>query len=71
MTIKQQQHLLAYLGYYVGNVDGVWGTLSKTACKAFQKDFFQMDSKVDGICGSETEKGTDTRCCIRYASKTG
>lgn len=25
MTIKQRQHLLAYLGYYVGNVDGVWG----------------------------------------------
>lgn len=56
MTIKQQQHLLAYLGYYVGNVDGVWGQMSKTACKAFQKDFFQMDSKVDGICGTETEK---------------
>jgi hypothetical protein len=56
MTVKQQQHLLAYLGYYVGNVDGIWGTLSKTACKAFQMDFFQMDSKVDGICGAETEK---------------
>lgn len=56
MTIKQRQHLLAYLGYYVGNVDGVWGTLSKTACKAFQKDFFQMESKADGICGAETEK---------------
>lgn len=56
MTIKQQQHLLAYLGYYVGNVDGVWGTLSKTATKAFQKDFFQQDSKVDGVCGAETEK---------------
>lgn len=56
MTDKQKQHLLSYLGYYVGNVDGVWGTLSKTACKAFQKDFFQMDSKVDGICGGETEQ---------------
>ena len=56
MTIKQQQHLLAYLGYYVGNVDGVWGALSKTATKAFQKDFFQQDSKVDGVCGAETEQ---------------
>ncbi len=55
MTIKQKQHLLAYLGYYVGNIGGEWGTLSETATKAFQKDFFQMDSKVDGICGSETE----------------
>jgi peptidoglycan hydrolase-like protein with peptidoglycan-binding domain len=53
MTIKQRQHLLAYLGYYVGNVDGDWGTLSKTACKAFQKDFGLV---ADGICGNDTEK---------------
>ena len=25
MTIKQRQNLLAYLGYYVGNIDGEWG----------------------------------------------
>lgn len=56
MTIKQQQHLLAYLGYYVGTVDGVWGTLSKTACEFFQRDFFQTEDKVDGKCGTETEK---------------
>lgn len=55
MTNKQKQHLLAYLGYYVGNVDGVFGSGSREACKAFQKDFFQMDSKIDGICGAETE----------------
>lgn len=54
MTIKQKQHLLAYLGYYVGNIDGDFGTLSKTACKAFQKDF--GDLEVDGICGAATEK---------------
>lgn len=53
MTIKQRQHLLAYLGYYVGNVDGVWGTLSKTACKAFQKDF-GLDA--DGYGGTNTDK---------------
>ena len=55
MTINQQQHLLAYLGYYVGEVDGIFGSGSREACKAFQRDFFQMDSKVDGKCGSETE----------------
>lgn len=54
MTIKQKQHLLAYLGYYVGNIDGDFGTLSKTACKAFQKDFGGLE--VDGICGAATEK---------------
>ncbi len=53
MTNKQRQHLLAYLGYYVGNVDGIWGTLSKTACKAFQKDF-GLDA--DGYGGTDTDK---------------
>ena len=52
MTIKQKQNLLAYLGYYVGAIDGVWGTLSKTATKAFQKDFGLVDN---GICDTETE----------------
>lgn len=53
MTIKQRQCLLAYLGYYVGNIDGIWGTLSKTATKAFQKDFGLADS---GVCDADTEK---------------
>lgn len=52
MTIKQKQNLLAYLGYYVGNIDGSWGTLSKTATKAFQED---VGLEADGICGTETE----------------
>lgn len=56
MTIKQKQHLLAYLGYYVGEIDGKWGSGSREACKAFQRDFFQMKEKVDGVCGTETEK---------------
>lgn len=63
MTNKQKQHLLAYLGYYVGEIDGDFGTLSKTACKAFQRDYFQMDSKVDGICGTETEKALTHAVC--------
>lgn len=53
MTIKQRQCLLAYLGYYVGNIDSKWGTLSEVATKAFQKDF---GIQADGICGKETEK---------------
>jgi hypothetical protein len=56
MTIKQRQHLLAYLGYYVGAIDGVFGSGSREATKSFQRDFFQDESKVDGICGTETEK---------------
>lgn len=53
MTIKQRQHLLAYLGYYVGNVDGAWGQLSRIACTQFQKEF---GLTPDGVCGSQTEK---------------
>lgn len=56
MTVKQQQCLLYYLGYYVGEVDGIFGSGSREATKAFQRDFFQVESKVDGKCGTETEK---------------
>ena len=53
MTIKQKQCLLFYLGYYVGEVDGKWGQLSKTATKAFQNDFGLNGT---GVCDAETEK---------------
>lgn len=53
MTVKQRQALLLYLGYYVGNVDGDWATLSKTACAAFQKD---ANITPDGRGGPETDK---------------
>ena len=53
MTAKQKQHLLAYLGYYVGAIDGKFGQLSRLATKAFQNDFGIED---DGVCGTETEK---------------
>ena len=43
MTVKQRQHLLAYLGYYVGSVDGIWGTLSEVAMNAFKADFKGLD----------------------------
>ena len=66
MTIKQKQHLLAYLGYYVGNIDGEWGTLSKTATKAFQKDF---GLTADGICGKDTEKALTHAVCYGMPTK--
>lgn len=66
MTIKQRQALLFYLGYYVGNIDGSWGTLSKTATKAFQKDF---GLTADGVCGSETEKALCHAVCYGISKK--
>lgn len=53
MTVKQKQCLLAYLGYYSGNIDGAWGQRSQTAAAAFQRDFGGLT--VDGIIGSESE----------------
>lgn len=53
MTNKQRQHLLAYLGYYKMNVDGDWGSGSREACKAFQRD---RELTVDGYGGPETDR---------------
>lgn len=53
MTVKQKQALLLFLNYYVGDVDGSWGQLSKTATRSFQQDHGLKD---DGVFGSDTEK---------------
>lgn len=57
MTVKQKQALLLFLGYYVGNVDGDWGQLSKTATKSFQKDH---GLTADGVFGEATAKAVLT-----------
>ena len=54
MTIKQIQHLLAYLGYYTAAVDGIWGDKSASAAIGFQKDYGNL--AVDGIAGEQTQK---------------
>ena len=54
MTMKQKQALLAYLGYYDGPLDGLWGEKSQRATIDFQRDFGGIS--VDGICGDQTEK---------------
>ena len=54
MTVKQIQHLLAYLGYYSGTVDGIWGKQSAAAATRFQQDY--GDLSVDGLAGEQTQK---------------
>lgn len=54
MTVKQVQHLLAYLGYYATEVDGIAGTQTGAAIRAFQKAF--GDLAVDGIAGEKTQQ---------------
>ena len=53
MTLKQKQALLAYLAYYDGPLDGLWGEKSQRATEAFQRDY---QLTVDGIFGAATEK---------------
>ena len=55
MTIKQKQWQLYFLGYYGGDIDGVWGAKSTAATKAFQKD---NGLTVDGVFGAKTEAKT-------------
>ena len=52
MNNRQKQCLLAYLGYYHGNPDGIWGELSVSATRAFQRDY---GLTADGIFGTATE----------------
>ena len=51
MTNTQKQHLLAYLGYYDGAVDGTWGDKSRQATKALQHAHGLTE---DGVFGDDT-----------------
>lgn len=53
MTIKQRQHLLAYLGFYHGAVTGVWDEESKVAALRFQEAY---GLTADESCGEESQK---------------
>lgn len=66
MNIKQKQCLLKYLGYYVGEVDGKWGQMSKTATRMFRREFGLSDSDV---CDAETEKALKHAVCYGICKK--
>ena len=55
MTMAQKQALLAYLGYYNGPLDGLWGEKSQQATIDFQRAYMEQED-VDGIFGAATEK---------------
>ena len=52
MTVKQQQLLLSFLGYYNGKIDGIIGSQTQAAIRRFQTAY---NLSVDGICGPQTE----------------
>lgn len=66
MNTKQKQALLFYLGYYVGAIDGKWGSGSKEACKSFQRDF---GLTADGVCDTDTEKALKHTVCYGISKK--
>lgn len=39
MTVEQKQCLLRYLGYYTGDIDGIWGSRSRQAALDFRRDY--------------------------------
>ena len=53
MTVKQKQHLLGYLGFYSGAVDGIWGTASREASVRFQEKY---DLRRDEFFGEESQR---------------
>lgn len=52
MTVKQQQLLLSFLGYYTGQIDGDAGPQTQAAIRKFQSDY---GLRVDGLWGTQTE----------------
>jgi peptidoglycan hydrolase-like protein with peptidoglycan-binding domain len=61
MTIKQRQHLLAYLGFYHGTVTGIWDEESKAAALRFQEAY---GIEADESCGEESQKALI--CAVSY-----
>ena len=49
--VRQIQEKLKSLGYYKGSVDGIYGTQTKNAVTAFQRN---CGITADGICGKTT-----------------
>lgn len=49
MTRKQKQSLLYYLGYYDGEIDGIWGEKSQTAEQTFRRNHGVLDENIRDI----------------------
>ena len=54
LSLKNRQKYLKELGYYTGEIDGIWGPLSKAATLKLQKKYFPK-AEQDGIYGTKTD----------------
>ncbi|NLT55043.1 MAG: peptidoglycan-binding protein, partial [Actinomycetales bacterium] len=65
------QWVLSKLGYYSGEVDGVFGDKTRLAVKQFQSDVFPDDlSQWDGVVGSKTWAKLDNRITLMARTDT-
>lgn len=55
LDIKTRQKYLKELGYYTGEIDGLWGKLSKEATLKIQSEYFIHAKDMDGIYGNNTD----------------
>lgn len=46
MTNKQKQHLLAFLGLYDGQIDGIWGPKSQVGMDSVRKKYPNLDEEA-------------------------
>lgn len=63
MTVKQIQCLLSFLGYYSGQIDGIFGDKTLNAVIRFQDDF--------GCLAVAGDPGTETQKALRHAVAYG
>lgn len=61
--VIQIQKKLKYWGYYDGDVDGIYGSKTKTAVEKFQR---KNGLKVDGIAGTNTLKAMGIQSSSSY-----
>jgi peptidoglycan hydrolase-like protein with peptidoglycan-binding domain len=59
MHVKEIQTCLKRLGYYTGNIDGIFGTQTKQAVERFQRE---QGLVVDGIVGTKTRAALKQSC---------
>jgi len=61
MTVRKLQDLLAYLDFYGGAMDGLWGPETQGALLRFQQ---RAALRADGIPGPETEAALKKAVCL-------
>lgn len=67
MTVKEKQSLLYFLGYYGGEIDGIWGTGSQAAEQAFRSRHGELTEDTrEKILAAISGKDSDWWADIQY-----